>query len=110
MRTDLLLGFGILTGPIVWFLNLEATYMLASLTCAGQGKTVLYLISALSLAATLVATGFCWSQWRRLESTPSTLVLSRKRGMALGGAGLGGLSFLVILAQAIPNVMLEGCK
>jgi hypothetical protein len=103
MTSDSVLWVWILLSPVVWFLNLEATYALVSLACLGKGKVVLYLITALSLGVTALAAGICGNQWRRLEP-------SRKRAMALGGTVLGGLCFFVILAQAIPNVMLAGCE
>lgn len=102
MTSSMVLWVWILASPAIWFFNLAANFALVSLTCPDKGKTALYLISFLSLGATAAAGALSWRQFRLLEP-------SRKRDMALGGTALGGLSFLVILAQAIPNLMLGGC-
>jgi hypothetical protein len=102
MTGNLVLWVWILASPAIWFFNLAANFALVSLECSDKGKTALYLISVVSLGATAAAGALSWRQWRLLEP-------SRKRDMALGGTALGGLFFLVILAQAIPNLMLAGC-
>jgi hypothetical protein len=101
--SDILLWLWIVVSPLVWFLNLTANYAVAARVCASGGKTVLYSVTAFSLMLTAVAAGVCGRQWQLLEP-------SRKRAMALGGAVLGGLCFLVILAQAVPNVLMAACE
>jgi hypothetical protein len=101
--SDVVLWLWIFASPLVWFLNLAASYAVASHVCASGGKTVLYSVSAFSLLTTAVAAGVCGSQWRLIEP-------SRKRAMAFGGSALGSLCFLVILAQAIPNIVMAGCE
>ena len=101
--SDLVLWLWILASPLIWFLNLAVSYAVAAHICVGGNKAALYGATAFSLCITAVAAGFCAVQWRRLPP-------SRKGAMALGGSALGGLCFLVILAQAIPNLMLAGCE
>jgi hypothetical protein len=103
VKSDLGLWVWILVSPAVWFFSLETNYALASLACAGGGKTILYAVTACSLGVTAAAAAVCGNQLRLLQP-------SRKRAMALAGAALGSFFFFVILAQAIPNVMLAGCE
>lgn len=102
IKSDVVLWVWILVSPAVWFFNLETNYALVSLTCGSAAKSLFYIVTAFSLGAIAVAASVCANQWRRLEP-------SRKRAMAFAGAALGGLSFFVILAQAIPNIMMAGC-
>jgi hypothetical protein len=100
--SDIVLWPWIFASPLVWFLNLAVSYAVAAHVCAGNNKGALYGATLLSLCITATAAAICRKQWRRLPP-------SRKRGMAFGGSALGGLCFLVILAQAVPNLMLAGC-
>jgi hypothetical protein len=100
--SDIILWLWIFVSPLVWFLNLTANYAVAAHVCASGGKAVLYTVTVVSLASTAIAAGVCGRQWQLIEP-------SRKRAMALGGVALGGLCFVVILAQAIPNVLMADC-
>jgi hypothetical protein len=113
MKLDAMLWAGILVSPIVWFLNLEANFALAPLACSGGGKPALYFVSVISLIVVAAAAGLSWVQWRSLEQEPAgqrARPLPPRRAMALGGAALSSLFFLVILAQAIPSLMMAGCE
>jgi hypothetical protein len=105
-----LLWAGIALSPIIWFINLEANFALAPLACSGRGK--LLAISGVSLALTMAAGIFAWAQLDRQESPDGHLLHwpPRAGDMALVGIGLSGLSFLVILAQTIPILLLTGCE
>jgi hypothetical protein len=112
MRQDAMLWTGILTGPIVWFAHLQASYTFASLTCSTHHKLSLYLVSIAALLCTVVAASISWRQWRNVEPErpPNTgAVADRRRSMAIGGAGLSVLFFAVILAQTIANVLPMEC-
>lgn len=113
MKIEGILWAGILTGPMIWFTNLEASFALASLACSGHSKGSLYLVSIISLALVALIAVFSWSQWRSLEREPAAtaaVTVARRRAMALGSMGLNSLCFIVILAQTIPNLMLRGCE
>ncbi len=113
MKPEAMLWAAIAISPIAWFLNLEANFALAPLACSDNGKLLLYLVSAASLVLAILAGGISLIQWRSPErNTAGELVASRsrRRAMALAGVGLSGLFFLVIVAQAIPNLMLAGCE
>jgi len=104
MKMEAILWGAIVAAPLVWFLNLEANFALAPLACSG-GKPALYLVSAACLAVAAVAMWVSFTQWRLPENADS-----HRGAMALAGAGLSGLSLLVILAQAIPTLLLRGCE
>ena len=105
---DRILWIAVLASPIAWFVNLEANYALASLTCLWQWRVVVLLVSAATFAIAVGSGFISWSQWRHLAGDGP--VDARARGMAAGGAVLGSMFAIVIIAQAIPNLMLPGCQ
>jgi hypothetical protein len=113
MKRNLALWTGVLAGPIVWLLSFEANYALAPWACIFQTKLALYLVS---LAALILCAGsgiIAWRQWIELgKEWPGTGggAIPRSRIMAVGGVLLSAMFFLVILAQAIPAVLLEACE
>ena len=106
INRDAILWTVVLGSPIVWLLSLEASFALAPLACSSYSKFALYLVSIASLAIEAGGGILAWNLWRR----PSPQSELRLRGMALGGAILSGLFFVVILAQTIPNLMLARCE
>jgi hypothetical protein len=93
-----LLGTSLVLAPMAWFVSLEANFALAPLACSGHGKSILFLVSAVALSLA-VASGFlAWTQ-RTLH-----------RRLAVSGAMISALCSIVIVAQAIPNLMLGGCE
>jgi len=104
---------GIAVGPIAWFISVEANFALAPLACGGTGRLPLFIVSAVSLALTLIAGSLSMREWNAADSDDAgdvAPVSARYRAMALAGTGLSALSFLVILAQTIPNLLLKGCE
>jgi len=115
MRREAILWIGILVSPVIWFLSLEANFALAPLACSGQaqGKLLLYLVSGVSLILTAIAAALSYTEWQTSgQNAPGEQMhfWPRRRAMALAGMGLSGLAFLVIIAQAIPTLMLAGCE
>jgi hypothetical protein len=84
--------------PIAWFVSLEGNFALAPLACAGHGKSLLLLVSGTTLGLAIASGILCWTQ------------RDYHRRLAVSGAVLSGLLSLVILAQAIPNLILGGCE
>lgn len=112
MKRDLLLWITILAGPIAWFISMEANFALAPWVCQWQSRVAPNLVSILALL--LVASfGFLarreWTHLRSNAGDPQS-VEARPRAMAIGGTVLSGLFFIVILAQAFPHWMLNGCQ
>jgi hypothetical protein len=98
----------VLASPAAWFINLEANYALASLSCLWQWRVVVLSVSAATFAIAAGSALVSWGQWR--QSIGEGPTDTRARGMAAGGAVLGLTFAVVIFAQAIPNFMLAGCQ
>ena len=92
------LGAGLVLSPMAWFASLEANFALAPLVCAGHGRSMVLLISAAALGLAVASGLLAWTQ-RNLH-----------RRLAVSGAAVSALFSIVIVAQAIPNLMLGGCE
>jgi hypothetical protein len=92
------LGTGLILAPLAWFASFEANFALAPSTCAGHAKSILLLVSAAALSLAVVGGLLAWTQ------------RTFHRRLALSGAVMSALFSLVIVAQAIPNLMLGGCE
>jgi len=93
-----ILSAGLALAPIAWFASLEGNFALAPLACAGHGKPILLLVSAAALGLAVAGGLLAWTQ-RTLHQR-----------LAVSGAVSSALFSLVIVAQAIPNLMLGGCE
>ena len=112
MARDFALWTGLLAGPIIWLVSFEANFALAPVACDTQGKVALYTVSILALVLSAGSGLLAWREWGELgKQSPGDGegTLPRTRIMAIGGVLLSVLFFLVILAQAIPEVMLKEC-
>ena len=96
----------VLIAPVIWFINLEANFAMAGWVCQWRSRLVLALISAASLVVVAV-TGLL--AWRRAYSS-DPLVLRTSVVLLTGGVVLSSLFFIVILAQAVPTLFLDGCQ
>jgi len=92
------LGTGLVLAPMAWFASLEGNFALAPLACSAHGKSILVLISATALGLAVASGLLAWTQ--------RTLY----RRLAVSGATVSALFSIVIVAQAIPNLMLGGCE
>jgi hypothetical protein len=113
MKRNLLLWTGVLAGPAVWLMSFEANFALAPWACIFQAKLALYVISLVALALCAASGMLAWRQWTELgREWPGGAggALPRSRIMAIGGVLLSAMFFIVVLAQAIPEVLLEACE
>jgi hypothetical protein len=113
MSRDLVLWTGVFGGPFVWLLSFEARFALNSWACTFQTKMALYIVSVVAFLLSLACCLIAWREWTVLgrESDPrGGDKLSRSRIMAFGGVVLSGLACLIIVAQAIPEVVLGACQ
>jgi len=104
MTRELTLWLSALTGPVVWFISLEANFVFAPGAHRSEIRLILYLVSLVALILTAIAGWISWIGWHRIgdREGPSTKALS------ISGFILSCMFFLVILAQAIPNLMMSG--
>ena len=113
MSRDLALWTGVFAGPITWLCSFEARFALAPWACTFQSKAALYGVTIVALALCASSAMLARRQWKALgEEGPSGEGGSLPRGafMAIGGIVLSAGCFLVVLAQAIPEVVLGACE
>lgn len=103
MNRNLALWTGLLAGPIVWFFSLEAKFALAPWVCAFGWKPAAYAVSLAAFAITAGAGVIAWRQWQHVEG-------ERAQAMALGGVMLSAGFLVVLVAQALPELILAGCE
>ena len=113
MKRDLLLWTGVLAGPLVWLVSFGARWSLAGWVCAFQWKPALLVISLVSLLAAAGCGMLSWTEWQRVgREMPGEGggAIARSRIMGLMGVVLSVASMLLIIAQAIPEIMLGVCE
>jgi uncharacterized iron-regulated membrane protein len=93
-----ILGAGLVLAPLAWFASFVANFVLAPSTCGGHGESILLLVSVAALSLAAVSGLLAWTQ------------RTFQRRLAVSGAIISALFSLVIVAQAIPNLMLGGCE
>jgi len=105
------LWIGVLAGPVAWALDLTVSYAIVQWTCGGGPRFVLHLITVASLA---IIGGGAYAAWRALGSGPAVaddghFPEERGRFMALLGLVTCALFALVVIAGAIPRLILDAC-
>jgi hypothetical protein len=108
-----LLWTGLLVPPIAWAFQLQANYVLASLTCQQGSRWPLYLVTLVALLITLAAGFGSWRARARvngMHSDDGGSLLSVARFMAVLGLMTSALFSLVIIAQAVPSFIFRGCQ
>lgn len=112
-RRDLLLWMTDLGAPIIWLFSFQANFTWAPWACIFQVKAWLYFVSALALLLELGIAALAWSQWKALGAEApgdGGGTLPRARIMAIAGI-VFGLGFgTVVVAQAIPELLLGACQ
>ena len=110
---DKSLWAAIFAGPVVWFLSFGANFSLVPWACSLHWKPALYVISLVAMLCTAASAWAAWRAWYRLgREMPGEGggAIPRARIMAISGLLLSALSFLLILAQAMPEALLGACE
>ena len=110
--TPLPLWTGILTGPIVWAIDLLASYAIVKWVCQTDNYSAFQLISIASLAAVIGAASISYMALLRTRGNVPTdggRPRQRARFMAILGLVTCGLFALQIIAGAIPHWVLDAC-
>ena len=113
MKRDLLLWTAFFAGPLVWFLSFGARWSLSGWVCAFHWKPALFVIAIVSLAVVAGSGVLAWTQWQRVgRDMPGEAggAIPRSRILALMGLILSAFSFLLILSQLIPEIVLGVCE
>ena len=113
MKRDVILWLAIVTGPLVWFTSMEANFALSHWACAYGWKPVLYVISLVALAITAGSGMAAWREWKQVGrdwAGEAGGAIPRSRALASGGVAISAMSFLVILAQSVVELVLGACQ
>jgi hypothetical protein len=112
-KRDLLLWVLVLLSPLAWLCSFEAKFAWAPWVCVFQVKAALFVIS---LAAFLLCGGsalVAWREWKALGADSGGdggNTLARSQFMALGAMVFGAGFAMVVVAQAIPDLVLGACQ
>jgi hypothetical protein len=106
------LWFGFLAGPVFWQLHLNASYSAVAFLCGRGWAPILHVFTAFALSG--AAAGFVVSlqNWRhggRPAHTRGHGIEGRTSLLSIGGLGLSGFFFFVILVQSSANYVWGPC-
>jgi ABC-type Fe3+-siderophore transport system permease subunit len=114
MKRDLMLWTAFFAGPVIWLLSFGARWSLSGWVCAFQNWKPALLVIVLVSIAILAGSGLmAWNQWQRVgRELPGEGggAVARSRYLALLGVVLCVFSILLIVAQAVPEVVLGVCE
>lgn len=110
MKRDLALWTGVLGGPLVWLASFLARFSLVPWACTSS-KGILFAVTITAGSLCAACGALAWRQLRTPEGAQhvSGDALSRSRFMAIGGVALSAACFLIVLTQAIPELLLGAC-
>jgi len=110
--SDLALWTSVLTGPVVFLVNMEVNYIMTDWTCESGTTWVLHLAHAIALVIVIAGGLLGLSLWRRVGRQwpdPGGDSVSRSRMLAAVGT-LGCALFAVcVLAEWIGVMVLGSC-
>jgi hypothetical protein len=102
------LWIGVLAGPILWFVQMEANFVLVRETC-GTGR--LNLLRGITVASAIIAMLAAMLAWRNFRTSANAADNpGLRRFMGSLGILVSLLFALVILAQGLPTFFIDPCK
>jgi ABC-type Fe3+-siderophore transport system permease subunit len=110
---DLILWLAFLAGPVFWLISFQAKFSWTPITCATQSKVTVFLFSAIAFVLTAIAGLLAWRAWRSVgteQPGERGRPIDRTRFMALGAVVFCAGFCVVIIAQAIPDLILGACQ
>jgi hypothetical protein len=107
-RHDALALWGFLAGPVAWAFDLTASYGLEPRVHATGSKLSIHVVTLLALALLLSGAWAALRILRRPSGGPAAprATLERTRFLALGGLAGAAFFLVVILAEAVPKLLL----
>jgi hypothetical protein len=106
---------GVLAGPVVWATLLETNYVLSYVACEQRHTWMLHLATVVAVGLIALAALGLWrarppgSDDGEPSIDPRETAVMRSRFMVVGGLALCAWFTLVILATAIPAIVLKPC-
>lgn len=106
------LWMGVLLAPAAWAMHFTISYALSGFACAPPQSWGLHLSTVVAAIIALGGGYLGWAVRRETAEEPEGASDSMARGrfMATAGVVMSALFLLVILAQAIPLLLLEPCR
>lgn len=107
------LWFGILAGPMAWAAVHTIKYAAARWACAKEHLGVLHLLNAGAFVVIVAALAVSWAALQRTphdETSDGGGPFGIARFMALLGLASSSLFIIVMLANAVPQWMLDACR
>lgn len=111
-NSDRLLSALVLAPPLVWFTHLTVSYVWVPSSCATGDWTKLHVFTALALVATIASGWASWTALSRLGyggTDHGDPIETRKRLMAIVGVVFAVTFAVLVIANEVPNVVLERC-
>lgn len=104
-RSALLLWAAFLVPPLAWFGQLNVNFMVVAHACSTGRIWLLHLLSAAAFALAGAGTWCARPAWRHYRG-------HRPGGVFLGAMAmiLGGIYLLGIVANTLPNLLMEPCR
>jgi hypothetical protein len=111
-QSDAQLVAGVLLGPFAWILDEGLSYSLEQHSCSTGHFYVLHVISAVALIIALGGAGIAWRQLSLVGtgSEEGGSIRDRSWWMARLGIALGIGFGVVIVALAVPKILLSPCS
>jgi hypothetical protein len=109
-KSDFSLWVGLLGAPTIWLINLQTNYLLVLYVCKGGPHSALFISALiwLGLAAGIIVLSLI--NFKSIPEAPDDdVVLHARKFLAKVSIFVSILFFLIILAQAIPNFILDPC-
>ncbi|HEX8775632.1 MAG TPA: hypothetical protein VF735_18825 [Pyrinomonadaceae bacterium] len=109
----LALWAGVLVAPMAFLSNLQVNYTLAQKLCPGGHTSLLHLMTIIFLVIAAAGGLVAWRNWERAgRRLPDEAEDTSTRDRFLGSLGvmISALSFLIIVAQWIPQFIFNPCQ
>lgn len=105
-----MLWAGWVLGPLAWALHLMGSYLLVEWVCRTGGYWALHALTVGTAVLALAGAVPGWRSWSAAgRRWPASNDEGPNRFLAVGGMLVSLLSALVILAEGIPNFILDAC-
>ena len=104
---------GVLVAPMAFLSHMQVNYTLTQKLCPGGRTVLLHLVTLLFLLVTAGCVLIAWRSWQRAgKGLPdeSDDKQTRNRFLAVVGMMISALSFLIIVAQWIPQFVFNPCQ
>jgi hypothetical protein len=113
MKPDARPWVSLLTGPLMFLLNLQANFTMAPWVCATGNYWALHLVHAIALSFVIWAGWHVHGLWQQHgggTSDESSEVKSRDHFLGLLGLMINVFSGTLIIAQWVPNFLIGACQ